>query len=188
MLPFVTEGAAKIAPPLATGALSALGSLGIDELFGSGLSGGFLIPNEKVELLIKHRNLLTKNQKENILNALQSGGQVVIEPTVKRRGDLLGTVLASIGIPLVLKALTGGSGFAASGLQVPKKAASGLQVLAKPALYLYYPPPFYGSWDKKNVGKRIVAFRFISAFSLSYIGKVFTSLVAHNCRSLTRFP
>ena len=129
MLPFVTKDAAKTAPPLATGALSALGSLGIDKLFGSGqVTGGFLIPNEKVELLIKHKNLLTKKQKENTLNALQSGGQVVIEPTVKQRGGLLGTVLASIGIPLVLKALTGGSGKTVSGLQVPKKAASGLQV------------------------------------------------------------
>ena len=83
LLPFVTKDAAKTAPPLATGALSALGSLGIDKLFGSGqVTGGFLIPNEKVELLIKHKNLLTKKQKENTLNALQSGGQVVIEPTV----------------------------------------------------------------------------------------------------------
>ena len=37
MLPF----AAKAAPALATGAMSALGSLGIDKIFGKGQTGGF---------------------------------------------------------------------------------------------------------------------------------------------------
>ena len=41
-LPYVT----KMAPALATGAVSALGSLGIDKIFGKGQgqTGGFLIP------------------------------------------------------------------------------------------------------------------------------------------------
>ena len=36
-LPFVTKGVSKVAPHLATGALSALGSLGIDKIFGKGV-------------------------------------------------------------------------------------------------------------------------------------------------------
>ena len=75
MLPFITKGGAKVGPPLATGTLSALESLGIDKIFkrgGKGQSGGatsrqtggFLISNKKVELLIKHKNyLLTKKTK-----------------------------------------------------------------------------------------------------------------------------
>ena len=39
-LPFVTKGVSKVAPHLATGAFSALGSLGIDKIFGSGMQGG----------------------------------------------------------------------------------------------------------------------------------------------------
>ena len=35
-LPFVTKGASKVAPHLATGALRALGSLGIDKILGKG--------------------------------------------------------------------------------------------------------------------------------------------------------
>ena len=70
-LPYAT----KVAPHLATGALSALGSLGIDKIFGKGQSGGFtslhsaegfLIPDSKIELLVKNKNMLTQKQKEHI--------------------------------------------------------------------------------------------------------------------------
>ena len=43
-LPFVTKGVSKVAPHLATGALSALGSLGIDKIFGNGMQGGAILP------------------------------------------------------------------------------------------------------------------------------------------------
>ena len=76
------------------------------------------------------------------MKALQSGGRVIIKPTKVQSGGFLGTLLASIGIPLALKALTG------SGLQVPPKTrAKGLQVPRKP-------PPFIGTWDKTGYGKK----------------------------------
>ena len=53
--------------------------------------------------LIQHKNLLTKAQKEQILAAVQSGGQLVINPTAKQSGWILGSLLASIGIPLALR-------------------------------------------------------------------------------------
>ena len=100
-LPYVI----KMAPVLATGAVSALGSLGIDKIFGKGQgqTGGFLILQNKIDQLIKHKDWLTKGQKEQILSAVQSGGEVVINPTVKQRGGFLGSLLASIGIPLALE-------------------------------------------------------------------------------------
>ena len=82
-LPYAAKAASKALPALATGAVSALGSLGIDKMFGKGQSGGFLIPQNKIDQLIKHKDWLTKGQKEQILSAVQSGGQVVINPTVK---------------------------------------------------------------------------------------------------------
>ena len=91
-----------VAKPLAKGALSALGSLGMNKIFGKGQSGGFLIPNDKIELLIKNKNLLTQKQK-HILNSLTSGGQVVVKPTERQRGGALETLLASIGIPLAME-------------------------------------------------------------------------------------
>ena len=52
MLPIVTKGAAKIAPPLATGALSALESLGIDKLssIGAARQCGFRGPSQPASL------------------------------------------------------------------------------------------------------------------------------------------
>ena len=107
LLPYATTAVSKAAPALATGALSALGSLGIDKIFGKGQKGGFMIPQNKVDQLIKYKSWLTAKQKQQILDSLQSGGKLVIKPTPKQSGGFLGTLLASIGIPMVLKALTG---------------------------------------------------------------------------------
>ena len=158
LLPYATKAASKAAPALATGALSALGSLGIDKIFGRGQRGGFMIPQNKIDQLIKYKSLLTKKQKEDILAALQTGGKVVIKPTPKQSGGFLGTLLASIGIPMVLKALTG------SGLHVEKsRPRRSLPVYVPQQIHKkgkgknnlmmqYYPPPFIGSWyDNQNM-------------------------------------
>ena len=172
-LPYATRAVSKAAPALATGALSALGSLGIDKIFGSGQRGGFLVPQSKIDQLIKYKDLLTKKQKEQIVSALHTGGQIVIKPTKSQSGGFLGTLLASIGIPLILNALTG------KGLQVDRHRSkrstnvyvppssigisaqpqtksksnnsSGGHVLPMNQLTGMYPPPFIGSW-KKPVG------------------------------------
>ena len=58
-------------------------------------------------MLIANKHLLSVKQKKDILDALQSGSGVVVKPTKTQSGGFLGTLLASIGIPMVLKALTG---------------------------------------------------------------------------------
>ena len=137
ILPYATQAISKVAPALATGAAQALGSLGINKIFG-----GFMIPQNKIDKFIKYKNLLSQKQKEDLMKALQSGGRLIIKPTKVQSGGFLGTLLASIGIPLALKVLTG------RGLQVPPKTrAKGLQVPRKP-------PPFIGSWDKTGYGKK----------------------------------
>ena len=96
---------------------------------------------------------MTKRQKEQILGALQSGGQVVIKPTAKQSGGSLGTLLASIGVPLLLNALTG------KGLQVDRqRSRRSLPVYIPPStseggLINPYamPPPFFGTW-KNPIG------------------------------------
>ena len=119
-LPYATKAASKALPALATGALSGLASLGVDKIFGKGQTGGFLIPQNKIDQLIKHKDLLTKKQKEQIVSALHIGGQLIIEPTKTQSGGFLGTLLASIGVPLLLNALTG------KGLQVDKRGSRGV--------------------------------------------------------------
>ena len=109
LFPMAMPLAKKAVAPLATGALSGLSSLGVDKIFGKSQRGGFLIPQDKIAQLIAFKHLLSAGQKKDILNALQSGGQLVIKPTKIQQGGFLGTLLASIGVPLLLKALTGGT-------------------------------------------------------------------------------
>ena len=156
LLPYATTAVSKAVPALTTGALSALGSLGIDKIFGKKQKGGFLIPQNKIDKLIANKHLLSKKQKEDILAALQSGSGVVIKPTTKQSGGFLGTLLASIGIPMVLKALTG------RGLHVEKsRPKRSIPVYVPPTkgrgknssmmLMPNQPPPFFGSW-KNPIG------------------------------------
>ena len=154
-LPYAMKGVSKVAPALATGALQALGSLGVDKIFGKGQSGGFLIPQDKIDQLIKYKDLLTKKQKEQIVSAIHTGGQLVVKPTKKQSGGFLGTLLASIGVPLLLNALTG------KGLQVDRHGSRGSTPIYVPSTLNqdgglivptnYRSPPFVGSW-KKPVG------------------------------------
>ena len=151
-LPYATKAVTKVAPTLATGALQALGSLGIDKIFGKGQTGGFLIPQNKIDQLIKYKDLLTKKQKEQIVSAIHTGGQLVVKPTKTQSGGFLGTLLASIGVPLLLNALTG------KGLQVDKQSSRRSVNVHVPknkngGLILpqnWRSPPFYGSWPQSN--------------------------------------
>ena len=61
-LPYASKAVTKVAPALATGALQALGSLGVDKIFGKG-QGGFLIPQNKIDQLIKYKDLLTNRKR-----------------------------------------------------------------------------------------------------------------------------
>ena len=166
LTPFLTKGVSKIAPHLATGAVSALGSLGIDKIFGKGMQGGAaqatLLPDAIVKMiqkgievpvkflvnLINLKEMLTNAQKTLIGKGLQSGKGILLKPTKRQiHGGLLGT-LAAIGIPMAIELA---SKIFGKGLQVPRKAAAGLQVSQKP--FLWQPPPFYGTWGKAPAWK-----------------------------------
>ena len=157
LLPKAMQVASKVIPGLATGALTSLGNFTMDKILGQGLMcGGFLIPQDKIDKLIANKKYLTKKQKEEILNALQSGGQIIIRPTPKQRGGFLGILLASIGVPLLLNALTG------KGLQNRQACkpigGHGLQNRPYSGVYAPFPPPFLGQWGdgSKKSGKGIL--------------------------------
>ena len=155
-LPYATKGMTKVVPALATGALNALGSLGVDKIFKRGQSGGFLIPQDKIDKLIQYKDLLTKKQKEQIVSAIHTGGQLIIKPTKTQSGGFLLNLLGSIGIPMLMNALTG------RGLQVDNKRSKRSANVHVPKLQnnksktdgglvlpMDYkrPPPFIGTWD-----------------------------------------
>ena len=69
VLPYAVKGLSKAAPALATGAISALGSLGIDKIFGKGMH----IPKKFFPMLPTIENLLTQPQIDQINRVVQNG-------------------------------------------------------------------------------------------------------------------
>ena len=74
--------ALTIAKTLGLSALAGLASEGTSRVVkkisgkGCGQTGGFLIPQDKIQKLIENKHLLTDKQKQDILIALQSGGEL----------------------------------------------------------------------------------------------------------------
>ena len=113
VLPYAVKGLSKAVPALATGAVSALGSLGIDKIFGKGIN----IPKKFFPMLPRIVNELTKSQIDQINRVTLTGGRLVLKPTRKQiEGGFLGT-LTSIGIPMAIELVTKMIG---GGIQVDK--------------------------------------------------------------------
>lgn len=93
MLLVATKLTSKAAPALASGALSALGSLRIDKIFGKGIT----VPKKHIPALVAYEKEFTTKRINN--KTYQTTGKLEFKPTQKHiQGGLLGT-LASIGIP-----------------------------------------------------------------------------------------
>ena len=124
----------------------------VKKISGNGIqSGGFLIPQNKIDQLIAYKHLLTNKQKKDILNSLQSGGQIVVKPTKSQYGGFLGTLLASIGLPLAIEAIK-----KITGKGAPRMGSDLLKCHGAPRLGMYQPPPFIGTWEqvRKGGGKK----------------------------------
>ena len=117
-----------IGKTLGLSALAGLASEGASQVVKSISGSGFLIPQNKIDQLIKYKHLLSEKQKKDILDALQSGQGVYIIPTETQHGGAIGTILASIGIPLAIDFVKN----LFSGGSAPR---------------LGPPPPFIGNWS-----------------------------------------
>ena len=138
-LPLMT----KALPALATGAVSALGSLGVDKIFWKGMNGGFLIPQNKIDQSINYKDWLTKKTKRTDFISGSIRWRTCDKSNSEATRGFLGSLLASIGIPLALEM---GSKLFGKGLTVPRKG-EGLMTMPKP------PPPFYGNWEGRGKKK-----------------------------------
>ena len=172
IIPLARSLAPTLAKTLGLSALAGLASEGASQvakkISGKGaMTGGFLIPQDKIQKLIDNKHLLTNKQKQEILTALQSGGQVVVKPSAKQSGGMLGTILASIGIPLALDMVKNLFGKGAPRLGRPK--GKGAPRLGRPkgkgaprlGAPFQRPPPFFGNWGrgmgkKKSKGKGLL--------------------------------
>ena len=153
VLPYAIKGVSKAVPALATGAATALGEIGLNKIFGKGIT----IPPQFFPMLPPIVREFTKSQINQINKAFQSGGRLVIKPTRKQiEGGFLGT-LASIGIPMAISLVSKMFG---SGLQVDRRGSSNTANVYVPHPpppthgegYPYHlPPPFLGTW-KNPIG------------------------------------
>ena len=146
------------------GAASEGASQIVKKISGKGVqTGGFLIPQNKIDQLITYKHLLTTKQKKDILNALQTGSGVHIKPTKVQTGGFLGTLLASIGVPLAIEAIKKMTGKGAPQMGKPKQRPprsipksindnqdGGLLIPT------YRTPPFYGNWPNGTIGMGIL--------------------------------
>ena len=153
-----------IAKTLGLSALGGLASEGasqiVKKISGKGVqAGGFLIPQNKIDQLITYKHLLTTKQKKDILNALQTGSGVHIKPTKVQTGGFLGTLLASIGVPLAIEAIKKMTGNGAPQMGQPKQRRP--RSVPKPTndnqdggllIPTYRTPPFYGNWPDGTIG------------------------------------
>ena len=152
-----------IAKTLGLSALGGLASEGasqiVKKISGKGVqTGGFLIPQNKIDQLISYKHLLTTKQKKDILNALQSGSGVHIKPTKVQTGGFLGTLLASIGVPLAIEAFKKMTGNGAPQMGQPKPRPP--RSVPRPSNYNqdgglvipYRSPPFFGKWPDDTIG------------------------------------
>ena len=79
----------------------------MDKIFRKGQRGGFLVPIDKIAQLVAYKHLLTTGEKKDIYKSLQTGNGFVIRATKTQSSGFLGTLLPSIGVPLLLNALMG---------------------------------------------------------------------------------
>ena len=142
--------------------LSALGGLaeaGAKKLIGSGQKGGALplpmmIPFNAINQLIPYLNMFTTKQQRDISNALQTGSGVKIKPTETQSGGFLGTLLASIGIPLALDLVKKMTGKGAPRIGIPPpwtRRGNGAPRMGMPPPFYSYPPYVTGNGKKKNI-------------------------------------
>ena len=155
VLPFAIKGLSKAVPALATGVVSAMGSLGIDKIFGQGMH----IPKKFFPMLPRIVNELTQSQIDEINRVVQTGGRLVIKPTRKQINGGFLNVLASLGIPIAIELVSKMFG---KGLQVdktppppPPNPYSNVYLPQSGGKFPMYPPPVYGNWGETiGMGKK----------------------------------
>ena len=105
------------------------------------ITGGqvFQVPNANLYKLAVLSHLLTPKQRNDLAQAHNLAQDMLFKITQKQVGNGIGTVLASIGIPLVLDALKGLTG---------RRSAVRMGSKGGAAARIGRPPPFLGSWGK----------------------------------------
>lgn len=108
LMPVLRGVAPTVGKTLGLSALSGLASEGASQLIKK-IKGGqiFQIPNKNLFRLAMMSDLLTKGQIGDLANAHQNGSDMLFQITQKQVGNGIGSIIASIGIPMILDAIRG---------------------------------------------------------------------------------
>ena len=105
--------------------------------------------NKRPRCIVAESGPLNKGQLNDLANAHNLGRDLLFKITQKQVGNGIGTVLASIGIPIVLDALKGLTGRGAPRMGRGRRRGGA-------AARIGAPPPFLGSWRWGGKGKGLL--------------------------------
>ena len=148
LLPVLRNVARTIGKTMGLSALAGLASEGASQLVKK-ITGGqiFQVPNEHLFRLAMLSKLLNKGQIRDLAKAHKDGSDMLFKITQKQVGNGIGTILASIGIPMILDAIKG-KGVGRGGPRIGKMSGQG-----GPRIGMY-PPPIIGNWNTSGRGKK----------------------------------
>ena len=153
LLPVLRNVAPSIGKTMGLSALAGLASEGASQLVKK-ITGGqiFQVPNEHLFRLAMLSKLLNKGQIRDLAKAHKDGSDMLFKITQKQVGNGIGTILASIGIPMILDAIRG-KGVGRGGPRIGKVSGG-----AGPQIGL--PPPVIGTWRGRGKKKNALKLRF----------------------------
>ena len=144
VLPVLRNVGPVLGKTLGLSALAGLASEGASQIIKK-ISGGqiFQVPNKHLYRLAMMDNLLTKGQIRDLAKAYTDNSDMMFKVTNKQVGNGIGSILASIGIPMIIDALRGKGVGRGGGPRIGKISGG-----AGPRVGL--PPPFIGSWPSTS--------------------------------------
>ena len=155
LLPVLKNVAPTVGKTLGLSALAGLASEGASQLVKK-ITGGqiFQVPNEHLFRLAMMSELLNKGQIRDLAKAHKDGSDMMFKITSGQVGNGIGTILASIGLPLIIDAIRG-KGVGRGGPRIGKVSGQGGPRIGKvsgqggPRIGMY-PPPFIGNWPSTS--------------------------------------
>ena len=151
LMPVLKSVAPTIGKTLGLSGLAGAASVGASQVIKK-ITGGqvFQVPNQNLYILAPLSHLLTPKQRTDLANAHNLSRDLLFKITQKQVGNGIGTVLASINIPIVLDALKGLTGRGAP------RMGRGRRRRGWGAARIGAPPPFLGSWGRGGKGKGLL--------------------------------
>ena len=141
LLPVLRNVAPTIGKTVGLSALAGLASEGASQLVKK-ITGGqiFQVPNQHLF------RLLNKGQIRDLAKAHKDGSDMLFKITQKQVGNGIGTILASIEIPMILDAIKGRGISKGGGPRIGKMSGGAGPRIGMPM----NPPPFIGNWPSTS--------------------------------------